>query len=106
MGCQDLLESGPGRGRVTSVSTTPGSLSDGKSTKVRAGLSGRIANGKTPKTDDLSCKSAFQPKPFVRLFSPLNLEFCSYTLFICLLFSLLNFKVCMSHSKSNRLDEN
>nr|XP_046230833.1 serine/threonine-protein kinase N2 isoform X2 [Scatophagus argus] len=52
-GCQDLLESVPGRGRVTSVSTTPGSLSDGKSLKVRAGLSGRSANGKM-KADDLS----------------------------------------------------
>lgn len=56
MGCQDLLESVPGRGRVTSVLATPGSLSDGKSLKVRAGLSGRSANGKTTKTDDLSCK--------------------------------------------------
>ncbi|XP_067429870.1 serine/threonine-protein kinase N2 [Thunnus thynnus] len=54
MGCQDLLESVPGRGRVTSVSATPGSLSDGKSLKVRAGLSGRNANGKTTKADDLS----------------------------------------------------
>uniref|UniRef100_A0A3Q1CAR4 protein kinase C n=1 Tax=Amphiprion ocellaris TaxID=80972 RepID=A0A3Q1CAR4_AMPOC len=45
MGCQDLLESVPGRGSMTSVSTTPGSLSDGKSLKVRAGLSGRSASG-------------------------------------------------------------
>uniref|UniRef100_UPI0037E87A1A serine/threonine-protein kinase N2 n=1 Tax=Semicossyphus pulcher TaxID=241346 RepID=UPI0037E87A1A len=51
MGCQDLLESVPGRGRVTSVSATP---SDGKSLKVRSGLSGRSANGKTTKTDELS----------------------------------------------------
>ncbi|KAM3599504.1 uncharacterized protein V6R79_007031 [Siganus canaliculatus] len=51
-GCQDLLESVPGRGRVTTVS--PGSLPEGKSLKVRAGLSGRSANGKTTKTDDLS----------------------------------------------------
>lgn len=56
MGCQDLLESVPGRGRVASVSTTPVSLSDAKSLKVRAGLSGRSANGKTTKADDLSCK--------------------------------------------------
>uniref|UniRef100_A0A3B4VC49 Protein kinase N3 n=1 Tax=Seriola dumerili TaxID=41447 RepID=A0A3B4VC49_SERDU len=53
MGCQDLLESVPGRGRVTSPAT-PGNLSDGKSLKVRAGLSGRSANGKTPKADELS----------------------------------------------------
>ncbi|XP_040013060.1 serine/threonine-protein kinase N2 [Xiphias gladius] len=53
-GCQDLLESVPGRGRATSVSATPGSVSDGKSLKVRAGLSGRSANGKTTKADDLS----------------------------------------------------
>ncbi|TKS84055.1 Serine/threonine-protein kinase N1 [Collichthys lucidus] len=54
MGCQDLLESVPGRGRVTSVSVTPGNLSNGKSMKVRAALSGRSANGKTTKADDLS----------------------------------------------------
>ncbi|XP_040915402.1 serine/threonine-protein kinase N2 [Toxotes jaculatrix] len=54
MGCQDLLESVPGRSRVTSVSPVPGSFSDGKSLKVRAGLSGRSANGKTTKADDLS----------------------------------------------------
>uniref|UniRef100_A0AAQ5XTV4 protein kinase C n=1 Tax=Amphiprion ocellaris TaxID=80972 RepID=A0AAQ5XTV4_AMPOC len=54
MGCQDLLESVPGRGSMTSVSTTPGSLSDGKSLKVRAGLSGRSASGKSTKADDLS----------------------------------------------------
>lgn len=55
-GCQDLLERVPGRGRVTNVSATPGSLLDSKSLKVRTGLSGRNANGKTTKTDDLSCK--------------------------------------------------
>ncbi|XP_069369418.1 serine/threonine-protein kinase N2 [Paralichthys olivaceus] len=54
MGCQDLLESVPGRGRVTSVPPGSGSVSDGKSLKVRAGLSGRSANGKTTKADDLS----------------------------------------------------
>ncbi|XP_042365386.1 serine/threonine-protein kinase N2 [Plectropomus leopardus] len=47
MGCQDLLESVPGRGRVPSDS-------DGKSLKVRAGLSGRSTNGKTTKADELS----------------------------------------------------
>ncbi|XP_044031480.1 serine/threonine-protein kinase N2 isoform X2 [Siniperca chuatsi] len=52
MGCQDLLESVPGRSPVTSA--TPVSLSDGKSLKARAGLSGRSANGKTTKADDLS----------------------------------------------------
>uniref|UniRef100_A0A665WKR6 protein kinase C n=1 Tax=Echeneis naucrates TaxID=173247 RepID=A0A665WKR6_ECHNA len=41
MGCQDLLESVPGRGRVTAISSIPGSFSDAKSLKVRAGLSGR-----------------------------------------------------------------
>ncbi|KAM7369425.1 hypothetical protein PAMP_013694 [Pampus punctatissimus] len=54
MGCQDLLESVPGRNHVTSVSATAGSLSDGRSLKARAGLSGRGANGKTTKADDLS----------------------------------------------------
>uniref|UniRef100_A0A665WKH6 protein kinase C n=1 Tax=Echeneis naucrates TaxID=173247 RepID=A0A665WKH6_ECHNA len=54
MGCQDLLESVPGRGRVTAISSIPGSFSDAKSLKVRAGLSGRSTNGKTAKTDDLS----------------------------------------------------
>ncbi|XP_047426071.1 serine/threonine-protein kinase N2 [Mugil cephalus] len=54
MGCQDLLESVPGRGRVTSASTTPGSFSDGKSLKIRAGLPGRSASGKTTKADELS----------------------------------------------------
>ncbi|XP_035463280.2 serine/threonine-protein kinase N2 [Scophthalmus maximus] len=54
MGCQDLLESVPGRGRVTGVPLTPGSLSEGKSLKARAGLSGRSANGKTTKSEDLS----------------------------------------------------
>lgn len=68
MGCQDLLESVPGRGRVTSVSATPGSLSDGKSMKVRAALSGRSANGKTTKADDLSCKSPLQLAPSFWLF--------------------------------------
>uniref|UniRef100_A0A665WLV0 protein kinase C n=1 Tax=Echeneis naucrates TaxID=173247 RepID=A0A665WLV0_ECHNA len=36
MGCQDLLESVPGRGRVTAISSIPGSFSDAKSLKVRA----------------------------------------------------------------------
>ncbi|XP_034565908.1 serine/threonine-protein kinase N2 [Notolabrus celidotus] len=51
-GCQDLLEDVPGRSRVTSVSTP--NPSEGKSLKVRAGLSGRSTNGKTNKTDELS----------------------------------------------------
>ncbi|XP_074546024.1 serine/threonine-protein kinase N2 [Halichoeres trimaculatus] len=50
-GCQDLMESVPGRSRVTSAS-------DGKSLKVRAGLSGRSTNGKTNKTDDLSSEAS------------------------------------------------
>ncbi|KAA8584671.1 hypothetical protein FQN60_008456, partial [Etheostoma spectabile] len=54
MGCQDLMESVPGRGHVTSVVATPVSISDGKSVKVRTGLSGRSANGKTTKAEDLS----------------------------------------------------
>ncbi|GAA6232927.1 serine/threonine-protein kinase N2-like isoform X1 [Lates japonicus] len=54
MGCQDLLESVPSRGRVTTFSATTGNFTDGKSLKVRAGLSGRSANGKTTKADDLS----------------------------------------------------
>uniref|UniRef100_A0A8C2Z9J2 protein kinase C n=1 Tax=Cyclopterus lumpus TaxID=8103 RepID=A0A8C2Z9J2_CYCLU len=49
MGCQDLLELVPGRGRVNSISATSVSLSDGRSVKVRAGLSGRSASAKTPK---------------------------------------------------------
>lgn len=56
-GCQDLLESVPDRGLMASVSASSGSFSDGKSLKVRSGLSGRSANGKTTKADDLSCKS-------------------------------------------------
>uniref|UniRef100_A0A8C2Z9R8 protein kinase C n=1 Tax=Cyclopterus lumpus TaxID=8103 RepID=A0A8C2Z9R8_CYCLU len=54
MGCQDLLELVPGRGRVNSISATSVSLSDGRSVKVRAGLSGRSASAKTPKAEDLS----------------------------------------------------
>ncbi|KAF3702457.1 Serine/threonine-protein kinase N2 [Channa argus] len=54
MGCQDLLESVPGRSCVTSASASPGSFSEGKSLKVRAGLSGRSTNGKTTKADELS----------------------------------------------------
>ncbi|XP_008322698.1 serine/threonine-protein kinase N2 [Cynoglossus semilaevis] len=50
MGCQDLMESIPGRGRVTGTS----GFSDGKSLKVRAGLSVRSTNGKTSKADELS----------------------------------------------------
>ncbi|KAL4004238.1 S-(hydroxymethyl)glutathione dehydrogenase / alcohol dehydrogenase [Sarotherodon galilaeus] len=41
MGCQDLLESVPGRSCVTSVSTTSGSISDMKSLKVRTGRSAK-----------------------------------------------------------------
>ncbi|XP_070781351.1 serine/threonine-protein kinase N2 [Enoplosus armatus] len=53
-GCQDLLESVPGRSLATSGSASPASLSDGKPLKARAGLSGRGANGKTAKADELS----------------------------------------------------
>lgn len=59
MGCQDLLESG--RGRVTSLSAAPASVLDGKSLKMRAGLSGRSTNGKTNnKAEELSCKSVLE----------------------------------------------
>uniref|UniRef100_A0A672J167 protein kinase C n=1 Tax=Salarias fasciatus TaxID=181472 RepID=A0A672J167_SALFA len=54
MGCQDLLEAVPGRCRDPPVPTTPGHPSDGKSLKARAGLSGRSANGKTAKAEELS----------------------------------------------------
>ncbi|XP_041825430.1 serine/threonine-protein kinase N2 isoform X2 [Melanotaenia boesemani] len=49
MGCQDLLETVPGRSRVTSVS---GNLSDGKSLKVRSAV--RSGSSKMSKSDDLS----------------------------------------------------
>lgn len=52
MGCQDLLESVPGRSQLTSLSATPGS--DGKSVKIRSGLSGRSTNVKTSKAEELS----------------------------------------------------
>ncbi|XP_060936359.1 serine/threonine-protein kinase N2 [Limanda limanda] len=54
MGCQDLLEAVPGRSRVTSVPSGAASASDGKSLKVRAGLSGRSANGKKSQAEELS----------------------------------------------------
>ncbi|CAL1568134.1 unnamed protein product [Knipowitschia caucasica] len=57
MGCQDLLESVPGRSRVTSVAAA-GFMSDGKSLKMRAGLSGRSTNGKTNKAEESSEISA------------------------------------------------
>uniref|UniRef100_A0A8C2ZA59 protein kinase C n=1 Tax=Cyclopterus lumpus TaxID=8103 RepID=A0A8C2ZA59_CYCLU len=60
MGCQDLLELVPGRGRVNSISATSVSLSDGRSVKVRAGLSGRSASAKTPKAEDLSCNAVLK----------------------------------------------
>uniref|UniRef100_A0AAX7W0X5 Protein kinase C n=1 Tax=Astatotilapia calliptera TaxID=8154 RepID=A0AAX7W0X5_ASTCA len=44
MGCQDLLESVPGRSCVTSVSTTSGSISDMKSLKVRTGRSAKFSD--------------------------------------------------------------
>ncbi|KAK7164613.1 hypothetical protein R3I94_003103 [Phoxinus phoxinus] len=54
MGCQDLLESVPGRCRVSNMSSAPGSPSESKSLRMRTGLSTRSTNGKTPKTDELS----------------------------------------------------
>ncbi|CAJ1071003.1 serine/threonine-protein kinase N2 [Xyrichtys novacula] len=53
-GCQDLLESVPGRSRVTGSSSP--SFSEGKSLKVKSGLSGRSINGRTNKSDDLSAE--------------------------------------------------
>uniref|UniRef100_A0A668AUK3 protein kinase C n=1 Tax=Myripristis murdjan TaxID=586833 RepID=A0A668AUK3_9TELE len=47
MGCQDLLESVPGRCLVASTSAIPGSFIDGKFPKRRAGLSGRSTSCKT-----------------------------------------------------------
>uniref|UniRef100_A0A3B3ZH70 protein kinase C n=1 Tax=Periophthalmus magnuspinnatus TaxID=409849 RepID=A0A3B3ZH70_9GOBI len=43
MGCQDLLESVPGRSHVTSLSAAAGNVADGKSLKMRAGLSAEIS---------------------------------------------------------------
>uniref|UniRef100_A0A673JAS1 protein kinase C n=1 Tax=Sinocyclocheilus rhinocerous TaxID=307959 RepID=A0A673JAS1_9TELE len=54
MGCQDLLESVPGRCRVSNMSSAPGSPSESKSLRMRTGLSTRSTNGKTTKTDELS----------------------------------------------------
>uniref|UniRef100_A0A668AY51 protein kinase C n=1 Tax=Myripristis murdjan TaxID=586833 RepID=A0A668AY51_9TELE len=53
MGCQDLLESVPGRCLVASTSAIPGSFIDGKFPKRRAGLSGRSTSCKT-KAEELS----------------------------------------------------
>ena len=57
MGCQDLLESVPGRCRVSGLTSTAGSPSEAKSLKIRSGLSGRSTNGKTLKSDELSSES-------------------------------------------------
>ncbi|KAK2819401.1 hypothetical protein Q5P01_024962 [Channa striata] len=54
MGCLDLLESVLGRSHVTRAPASPGSFPEGKSLKVRTGLSGRSTNGKMTKTDNLS----------------------------------------------------
>uniref|UniRef100_A0A671QZY1 protein kinase C n=1 Tax=Sinocyclocheilus anshuiensis TaxID=1608454 RepID=A0A671QZY1_9TELE len=54
MGCQDLLESVPGRCWVSNMSAAPGSPSESKSLRMRTGLSTRSTNGKTTKTDELS----------------------------------------------------
>uniref|UniRef100_A0A8B9LW15 protein kinase C n=1 Tax=Astyanax mexicanus TaxID=7994 RepID=A0A8B9LW15_ASTMX len=50
----DLLESVPGRCRVSCTSSTPGSPSEAKSLRMRSGLSTRSTNGKTAKSDELS----------------------------------------------------
>ncbi|KAJ3605265.1 hypothetical protein NHX12_027315 [Muraenolepis orangiensis] len=54
MGCQELLESVPGRNHLTNVTGPPGSPSEGKSVKLRGGFSGRSTNGKTSKAEELS----------------------------------------------------
>ncbi|KAF7217615.1 serine/threonine-protein kinase N2 [Nothobranchius furzeri] len=51
MGCQNLLESVPGRSRVSSALSSSGT-SDGKSLKLKS--SGRSSNGKTSRADELS----------------------------------------------------
>uniref|UniRef100_A0A1A8NVN4 non-specific serine/threonine protein kinase n=1 Tax=Nothobranchius rachovii TaxID=451742 RepID=A0A1A8NVN4_9TELE len=51
MGCQNLLESVPGRSRVSSA-LSPSGTSDGKSLKLKS--SGRSSNGKTSRADELS----------------------------------------------------
>ncbi|KAI5089271.1 serine/threonine-protein kinase N2 isoform X1 [Silurus meridionalis] len=53
MGCQDLLESVPGRCRVACASSSPSSPSEAKSLRMRTGLSTRSTNGKMTKTDEL-----------------------------------------------------
>uniref|UniRef100_A0A8C2C9T7 protein kinase C n=1 Tax=Cyprinus carpio TaxID=7962 RepID=A0A8C2C9T7_CYPCA len=60
MGCQDLLESVPGRCRISNMSSAPGSPSESKSLRMRPGLSTRSTNGKTTKTDELSCDAVLK----------------------------------------------
>uniref|UniRef100_A0A8C4ZXK4 Protein kinase N3 n=1 Tax=Gadus morhua TaxID=8049 RepID=A0A8C4ZXK4_GADMO len=54
MGCQELLEIVPGRVQQAGMAGPPGSPSEGRSVKLRAGFSGRGASGKTAKADELS----------------------------------------------------
>uniref|UniRef100_A0A6Q2X9D9 Protein kinase C n=1 Tax=Esox lucius TaxID=8010 RepID=A0A6Q2X9D9_ESOLU len=54
MGCQDLLESVPGRCRVANMSSAPSSPSEAKSLKMRTGLSGRSNVSRTNKADEPS----------------------------------------------------
>lgn len=54
MGCQNLLESVPGRSRVSSLASR--TFSEGKSLKLKS--SGRSVNGRTSKSEDLSCRSS------------------------------------------------
>ena len=56
MGCQELLEIIPGRSHQSNVGGPPGSPAEGRSVKLRAGFSGRGANGKSARTDELSCE--------------------------------------------------
>uniref|UniRef100_A0A8C4X8B4 Protein kinase N3 n=1 Tax=Erpetoichthys calabaricus TaxID=27687 RepID=A0A8C4X8B4_ERPCA len=52
MGCQDLLESVPGRSRLASVSFVPGSPSEAKSSlKVRTGMSSRHLKSDEPSSN-------------------------------------------------------
>uniref|UniRef100_A0A8C5B8N1 Protein kinase N3 n=1 Tax=Gadus morhua TaxID=8049 RepID=A0A8C5B8N1_GADMO len=60
MGCQELLEIVPGRVQQAGMAGPPGSPSEGRSVKLRAGFSGRGASGKTAKADELSCDAVLK----------------------------------------------
>ncbi|XP_030643366.1 serine/threonine-protein kinase N2 [Chanos chanos] len=54
MGCQDLLDSVPGRYRTSSLLSSPGSPSETKSLRIRTGLSTRSGSAKSIRSDELS----------------------------------------------------